>query len=216
MLFSKSTIVFAAVALSQVASAAINAFITPAEGEVLEGGKTIAVTWKNDGGKKVSITLRKGASTNLDTIGDIAKSIDNSGSYTWVVPDDIESGADYALMITDLDSEEVNYTGLFSLKTDIAAGEGSDDEETSTTKTTTTANTKTTASAEPTETVDDEDEEDEEETDAPTTTRPARTTSADDEEPEESAAPEDSSAAALSKSPLAFVVCLVGAFFYLN
>jgi len=215
MLFSKSTFVLAAVALSQVASAAINAFITPAEGEVLEGGKTIAVTWKNDGGKKVSITLRKGKSTNLDTIEDIAKSIDNSGSYTWVVPDDIESGADYALMITDLDSEEVNYTGLFSLKTDVAAGEESDDEETSTTKTTTTANTKTTASAEPTETADDEDE-DEEETDAPTTTRAARTTTADDEEPEESAAPEDSSAAALSKSPLAFVVCLVGAFFYLN
>jgi len=222
MLFSKSTFVLAAVALSSVASAAINAFITPAEGEVLEGGKTIPVTWKPDGGKKVKITLRKGKSTNLDTLEEIASSIDNSGTYNWIVPKDLESGADYALMITDLESEEVNYTGQFSLKTDVPAGKAPE-KSTEVSKTATTAaSTKTTASAEPTETVDSDDE-DEEETKETKTTAASKTTAAtkdDDKEstptPSAESDNEESSAAALSKSPLAFVVCLIGAFFYLN
>ena len=71
MFFSKSVIAVAALGLSQIALAALNPFIYPPTGEKVEVGKPITIAWKNDGGKTITLHLRKGESTNLDTLDTI-------------------------------------------------------------------------------------------------------------------------------------------------
>lgn len=227
-MFNKSVLVVSALALSSFASAALNAFTSPLGGETLKGATTIDIQWKPDGGKNVKLILKKGDSKNLDDAEVIAANIPNSGTYKWEVPNDVASGKDYAFAIEDLESEEVNYTGQFSLATDVAAKpekEEDDDKKTTssstTTKSSTTMVTKTSTSAAETTTADKEDEEEEEEKETKesktTSAKPTTTADKTDEEKEtvETDKPE-SSASALSKSPLALVFCLAGAFFYLN
>lgn len=135
-MFNKSAIIVAAMALAQLAAAGLNAFITPTTAEVVEAGKGYAITWKADGGKTVTITLRKGDSKNLDTLEDIARQVDNSGKYSWTPAGDLEKGADYALQIKDDASGEINYTGLFSINSNVAP---SDKPKTKTTSATSTS-----------------------------------------------------------------------------
>lgn len=219
-MFNKSIFVVSALALSSFASAAINGFTNPLGGETLKGATTIDIKWKPDGGKNVKLILKKGPAKDLDDDAIIAANIPNSGSYKWEVPATKESGADYAFAIVDLESGEVNYTGQFSLATNVAAKPEDDKKSTSTTTTTkaasTTLATKTTSAAAETTTADKEDEEkdDEEETKTTKTAKPTSSTNSTKETPE--AEKPESSASALSKSPLALIFCLAGAFFYLN
>jgi len=218
-MFNKSILLVSALALSSFASAALNAFTSPLGGETLQGATTIEIKWKPDGGKNVKLILKKGDSKNLDDAEIIAANIPNSGVYKWEVPNDVASGKDYAFAIEDLESEEVNYTGQFSLATDVAA----DDKKTTSTKessTTMVTKTKTSTSAEETTTSTEAEETKTTKAANSTTTAPAKTSSTadatkDDKDTVETDKPE-SSASALSKSPLALVFCLAGAFFYLN
>lgn len=71
-MFNKSAVIVAAMALAQLAAAGLNAFIEPAASQAIDAGKPFTISWKPDGGKTVTITLRKGDSKNLDTLEDIA------------------------------------------------------------------------------------------------------------------------------------------------
>lgn len=138
-MFNKSAVIIAAMALAQLAAAGLNAFIAPATSEVVEAGKPYAITWKNDGGKTVTITLRKGDSKNLDTLEDVARQVENTGKLSWTPAGDLEKGADYALQIKDDESGEINYTGLFSVNSNVAPSDKP--------KSTTTASSTSTSSS---------------------------------------------------------------------
>jgi hypothetical protein len=146
-MFNKSAVIIAAMALAQLAAAGLNAFITPATSEVVKAGKTYPIAWKNDGGKTVTITLRKGDSKNLDTLEDIARQVENTGKFTWTPAGDLEKGADYALQIKDDESGEINYTGLFSIDSDVAP---SDKPKSTTTAKSTTTSSSSSSSSSPT------------------------------------------------------------------
>lgn len=68
-----------------------NSFIVPAPGEVLKAGTEYTVRWIADTKGKVKLVLRKGPSTDLDTLGLIAE-VENKGSYLWAIDEDLESG----------------------------------------------------------------------------------------------------------------------------
>lgn len=50
-------------------------------------------------GKLVSLILRKGPGNNIGTVGPIADSIANNGSYLWNIPSTLPAGLDYAVQI---------------------------------------------------------------------------------------------------------------------
>jgi hypothetical protein len=117
-MFNKSTFFVAAMALAQLAAAGLNAFIEPETGRTLEAGKPFDILWKPDGGKTISFDLRKGDSKNLDDVGYLFPNIPNTGKFTWWVMKDLVAGDDYALQIRDDETGEINYTGLFTIKSD--------------------------------------------------------------------------------------------------
>jgi hypothetical protein len=142
-MFNKSAVIVAAMALAQLAAAGLNGFIEPTTSQVVEAGKPFEITWKADGGKTVTLTLRKGDSKNLDTLEDIARHVENTGKLSWTPAGDLEKGADYALQIKDDESGEINYTGLFSVNSNV---EPSEKPKSTTTASATESTTKSTES----------------------------------------------------------------------
>lgn len=61
----------------------------------------------------VTITLKRGSANNLQTVSLITGNA-SGNSYTWTPSSDIENGSDYALQITQ-DDTDINYTGLFTI-----------------------------------------------------------------------------------------------------
>lgn len=147
-MFNKSAIIVAAMALAQLAAAGLNGFIEPTTSQVVEAAKPFEITWKADGGKTVTITLRKGDSKNLDTLEDIARHVENTGKLTWTPAGDLEKGADYALQIKDDESGEINYTGLFSINSNVAPSDKP--KSTTVSSTATSSSTSTSTSSVPT------------------------------------------------------------------
>lgn len=71
------------------------------------------ISWAGGDGTSVTLTLRRGDPANLATISTIADQA--SGSYyIWTVPSTLQSGNDYALQITQGQSD-INYSGLFTI-----------------------------------------------------------------------------------------------------
>lgn len=209
-MFNKSAIIVAAMALAQLAAAGLNAFIEPTTAQVVEAGKPFSITWKPDGGKTVTITLRKGDSKNLDTLEDIARQIANTGKLAWTPAGDLEKGADYALQIKDDESGEINYTGLFSINSNVEAG--------SKPKTTSTTASSTTTSSTSVPTLITSIVPGKNTT--VTTTLPSPTNGSNSTKPTKTAEPSpvqnESGAESLVRSPMALFLCVVGAALYLQ
>jgi hypothetical protein len=103
-------------------ASAYNGFANPAEGEVVPAGKPYLIKWTADTPGPVSITLRKGPRTHLDTLYQIVMLEYNWGNYTWDVPADTPAGKDYAFEMKwgkNPGPEDVNYTGLFEITSDV-------------------------------------------------------------------------------------------------
>jgi len=116
-----------------------NPISRPVASDKLVAGETFDVKWRPDTPGPIKLILRKGNPQNLDTVGDVVTGLANSGSYSWAVPDNIETGAHYALQIVDEnDPTEFNYTPLFAIEGTERRGP-----EASTTSTTTTESTTT-------------------------------------------------------------------------
>ncbi|MCJ1278563.1 hypothetical protein MMC21_006380 [Puttea exsequens] len=81
---------------------------------MVTAGKPSTFTWKPTSPGPISLTLRSGASSNLDKGTVIASGIDNTGSYTFTLPADTTRNSDYTIEISDDKvPSDVNYTGQF-------------------------------------------------------------------------------------------------------
>lgn len=96
---------------------ALNSFTAPSGSETLTTGETYIIRWNDtDGGANVDLLLKKGDSNNLQTALTIATDLRNAGAVRWAIPDNIESGNDYALEIINKENiNDVNYSPRFSI-----------------------------------------------------------------------------------------------------
>ncbi|MCJ1448999.1 MAG: hypothetical protein MMC23_009518 [Stictis urceolatum] len=105
-----SSILIAAVSLA-LAQAKIAFTTLPS---AVEAGKPTTLKWTGgDNGEPVTITLRKGLSSNLQTIA-ILTSDAKGNSYTWTPSKSLANADDYALQISQ-GVDDSNYTGEISL-----------------------------------------------------------------------------------------------------
>ncbi|KAB8238516.1 hypothetical protein ETB97_001084 [Aspergillus alliaceus] len=75
-------------------------------------GEPNTVNWIGDPDVPATITLRRGASTNLDDV-EVLTDQARGNTYTWTAREDLEDGSDYALQIRQ--NGEVNYSGLLAV-----------------------------------------------------------------------------------------------------
>ncbi|QKX55167.1 uncharacterized protein TRUGW13939_02259 [Talaromyces rugulosus] len=75
-------------------------------------GQPTTLKWTGDGGAPVTLTLRKGSSTDLGDVEVISPDATN-GEYTWIPSTDLENASDYAFQISQ--GDQINYSGLVSL-----------------------------------------------------------------------------------------------------
>lgn len=71
-----------------------NAFIVPSSGLQATAGQALTLKWTPSTSGTVSLILRSGSSNNLAEGTTIAKSIQNSGSFTWTPPTNTVRGSD--------------------------------------------------------------------------------------------------------------------------
>ncbi|KAJ4296193.1 hypothetical protein N0V90_006237 [Kalmusia sp. IMI 367209] len=86
--------------------------------ESVKAGQTVTLTYSPKDAA-TTIILRKGPSTNLDTLETLTSS-STGGSFEWTVPSTLANGADYAFEIRQAGAEP-NYSGQFSLSGGSAA-----------------------------------------------------------------------------------------------
>jgi hypothetical protein len=112
MVASSAAFIAAALALE------INTY--PTTGVV--AGQTYQVTYSPADNTPTTFILRKGVSTNLDTLATITSTA-TGGTFSWTVPKDLADGSDYALEIRR--GDEMNYSGQFGLTGGSAAASSS-------------------------------------------------------------------------------------------
>ena len=101
-----------------------NAFNIPSEGLSASAGQPLKLTWDPTTPGTVTLVLRSGSSNDLNEGTAIARSIDNSGSYTWTPSNSLTRGSDYTVeIVSDDDPSQVNYTPYFVLDTDTTAAQ---------------------------------------------------------------------------------------------
>ncbi|KAL1603611.1 hypothetical protein SLS60_005199 [Paraconiothyrium brasiliense] len=81
-------------------------------------GETVTLTYSPKDAA-TTIILRKGPSTNLDTLQTLTTT-STGGSFEWAVPSSLENGDDYAFEIQQAGSVP-NYSGQFSLSGGVAS-----------------------------------------------------------------------------------------------
>lgn len=86
--------------------------------ESVKAGETVTLTYSPKDAA-TTIILRKGPSTDLDTLETLTTS-STGGSFEWTVPSTLANGADYAFEIQQAGAEP-NYSGQFSLSGGSAA-----------------------------------------------------------------------------------------------
>ncbi|KAF3046655.1 hypothetical protein E8E12_011443 [Didymella heteroderae] len=88
----------------------------------VQAGQTYQVTYSPADNTPTTFILRKGLSTDLDTVGTLTTSA-TGGTFSWTVAKDLANGADYALEIRR--GDEMNYSGQFGLTGGSAAASSS-------------------------------------------------------------------------------------------
>lgn len=201
----------------QPVSGGQNAITYPLGDKDIKAGEPLTIKWSHNYGDKVTLTLRKGGDqNNLDALVDIAKNVDNSGSFTWTPPKELEGAGDYAIEIVSGDA--ANYSPKFKIDSN-GSGLSTTKSAASNTAKETKTSSKTSSSSAPKKTDDsaeDEDEDDDDKEDSKTESESASST-ASAARSTSSAAPDDSdSGVAQVRSPLALVVCVVAAVAYFH
>src|SRR5271170_3177704 len=80
----------------------------------LTPGHPFVITWTTDSSPTVTLTLRQGDPSDLETVGTIAVNVPNTGTYTWYPESTRPTGTDYALEITGSDGNP-NYSHYFGI-----------------------------------------------------------------------------------------------------
>ncbi|OKL58603.1 hypothetical protein UA08_06101 [Talaromyces atroroseus] len=78
----------------------------------LTAGQSVTLKWVGGSDAPATITLRKGASTDLHDVQVLTNDATN-GEFSWTPPADLQNSNDYAFQINQ--GDEVNYTGLLPL-----------------------------------------------------------------------------------------------------
>ncbi|KAF9736157.1 hypothetical protein PMIN06_003787 [Paraphaeosphaeria minitans] len=86
--------------------------------ESVKAGQTVTLTYSPKDAA-TTIILRKGPSTNLDTLQTLTTT-STGGSFEWAVPYSLENGDDYAFEIRQAGAEP-NYSGQFALSGGVAS-----------------------------------------------------------------------------------------------
>lgn len=246
MRFITSAILALAAISSTVFAQSLNPnAITKPDGSVpLKAGETTEITWvPSTSPGTITLRLRKGPSTSLSKGDIIAAGIANGGSFSWAIPKDTPAGTDYAITITD-DTGAVpeNFTPLLTIISD-AVEKSTTTSDTATSDTTTTTSgpvtgyttgthtkphnstmttitgrnstTAITGSSNATMTISGASETSASETTEETSEETPTSTGTQSGASEPSST-STSGAISLLNSPLALVVCVLGAVFYLN
>lgn len=88
---------------------------TPSASTVWTAGTTNIIEWDSTGVDDVDIWIAKGTIDNI--LGYIALDAPNTGSYSWGIPDDMEAGTDYYVVITaSVDISIVDTSDAFEIK----------------------------------------------------------------------------------------------------
>ncbi|KAG8533629.1 uncharacterized protein KY384_001369 [Bacidia gigantensis] len=88
----------------------------PPKGFPVPAGKNFEITWTPSSTDKISIALLRGPADHAEEYQCIANSIDNSGSYTWVVPSSLDADtSNYGLKIIDDSTGDYQYSDLFGI-----------------------------------------------------------------------------------------------------
>lgn len=90
---------------------------TPNSGENIKAGSTVEITWDSETKEKVDISLIK--NEEWDSFIDV--DVSGEGTYTWEVPEDLEVGNKYQVLVetsASLESETINFDnsdGFFNI-----------------------------------------------------------------------------------------------------
>lgn len=138
---------------SAIGAFAVNSFTTPIGNETLTAGETFIIRWNNtNGGDTVDLFLKKGNASNLETALTISTGLKNVGAVRWFLPEDLYTGTDYALRITNKDdTNDINYSPFFTIVGKDPVTTTSTTSSSSTKKTSTKHSTTTSAEASTTE-----------------------------------------------------------------
>lgn len=82
--------------------------VYPDGGETFINGGTMFINWIDDVSVKLRIRLYKGGVRYCS----ITDSCDNTGSYTWEIPAEIESGTDYTIKIFSNNNDFISYENV--------------------------------------------------------------------------------------------------------
>ncbi|KAJ6119445.1 GPI anchored serine-threonine rich protein [Penicillium sp. IBT 18751x] len=125
-----------------------NPIYTPSLQEQVPKGVPFAITWDPTLGSKVSLVLLRGPSSNVVPLETIVENIDNTGSYTWTPPANLDvDTTHYGLLLV------VEGTGAYQWSTQFGISAGADTSSSSSssvaaaTTTTAAAVTETTAAS---------------------------------------------------------------------
>ncbi|KAJ5677393.1 uncharacterized protein N7477_003026 [Penicillium maclennaniae] len=104
-------------ALAAVATANSNAnpFEIPPNGYSFSVGEATTLKWDPTTSGTVSLRLQQGAVTTSYDGTAIASDIDNDGSYTWTVPDDVNTEWYTIEIISDEDTSDYNFLPRFTV-----------------------------------------------------------------------------------------------------
>ncbi|KAI5857718.1 Ser-Thr-rich glycosyl-phosphatidyl-inositol-anchored membrane family-domain-containing protein [Tricharina praecox] len=171
----------------------------------LEAGQPFTIKWDANYGDKVTLILRKGDTDNLDIVVEIVET-ENTGSYTWTPPKELEGDDDYSIQIVA--GSATNYSPRFTIKSEGAGIKSSSTTSATSSSETTSTATKKSSSATASESAEASGSA------SPSSTTTRRASASSTEEPITAASdPADNAAGQLS-SPLALVLCIAASLVY--
>ncbi|GLI76075.1 hypothetical protein PoHVEF18_004344 [Penicillium ochrochloron] len=111
----------------------------------IQAGKPVTLTWAGGApDQPVTLTLRKGTSTNLQDV-EIITAQAKDGTFTWTPGDNVKSGEDYAFQITQ--GGERNYSALLKAGPAVKAVSASQSSQTNTATATNTNSAQTSSTS---------------------------------------------------------------------
>ncbi|KAJ8098719.1 Ser-Thr-rich glycosyl-phosphatidyl-inositol-anchored membrane family-domain-containing protein [Lipomyces tetrasporus] len=140
-------------ALVALVSAASNPISSPTTGDTLTTGQPFLVEWKPSNNHTISLFLKKGPPSNLQSVLTIITNLPNTGIVRWTPPPRIYTGKDYTITIQDDITGDTNYSNQFGIKgRDPVSSTSSSAAPTRTSKTSTSSSTSSTSSSTPSRT----------------------------------------------------------------
>ncbi|CUS12643.1 unnamed protein product [Tuber aestivum] len=121
--FTSSLLAIATLAGSVFAAG--NPISKPDGSAPLVAGESVTITWTPTTPGPITLIFRQGPPTDLKDVSVIVSGADNSGSYTWTVPKGTASGDNYAIQIVDDKTKDDNYTPPLPVKSEVAPSSSS-------------------------------------------------------------------------------------------